>query len=468
MKKKYLNYIPYLQQFVVQLIAFGVSIYLTRLLSIAEYGYIAILGLIFTFPNLLINVSIEKSMLTKAVVKSVDYSTHLIFNILLALTMYLAIVSLSSFAENHFNVHRLSDYLIVMGSSLIFDSISLVYSVKLIRENHFALRAKIFIVSSIVSSITGLVSLYNGCGLWSYVFMVLVNSFIQCFLHLIFVKLDIKLIFKIKILSEHIKSSLVALLIYLNDGLINFVYTYVLTVINPSSLGLFSRGDSLSKILSLNVSNVIDKYYFSFYSKYNKNTEMLYAHTKVSVNLFLLMISFSTFMFFSAKSIYEIAFGSKWIIGVDSVQYLIFAAFFIPNDRLFKSMVFSKLPLRLNFTVDILKVVLMLVPCIVLYFWGYHFFLAAIVAARLLVMLINNLLMRKYLNSRSLLDFYMVLLLIANITIIKLLDYFTLGLFENMNEIIITINHVVIVVCFYFLNRYFVNFCTSRNLATKN
>ena len=429
------------------------------MLSIEEYGFIAIIGLIFIFPNLFINLSIEKSMLKTQAITSTDYSTHLIFNVVLSLVVYLIIVLTSSLLAVHFRAPQLGGMITLLGLSLVFDAISQVYSIKLIRKNRVLLRGKIFIASSLLGSTVGLVTLYLGFGFWSYILMVLSHSIIQCIFHLTLVKLKIKLVFEFNLLLKHLRTSFVGFLIFINEGFINSIYIYGISSMSTNNLALYSRGDSLAKMFSMNITTVIEKYYLSLFSKYTSKAELLHVYASMRTKLFLISIGVTSFMYFASMPLFLVFFGEKWILGVETFKYLVLAAFFIPNDKLFKTMIFSRLSMRLNLYIEIFKFSLMLIPCVFLFYASnYHFFLISLIVVRLIILFLNNFVLLKFFRSRDFQELFAIILLSLNIFGIQIIDH-------ELNNYVVVTNHIMKIFYFsalsgflYFINKYLLTF----------
>lgn len=426
---------------------------MTRLLTVQEYGHLAIIGLIFTFPNLLINISIEKSILAKHFITPLEYSTYLVFNTLLAFFLYLIIVLSSHFFESFFNVYDLGRMLVVMGLSLIFDAITQIYSVKLLHENNVLLRGKIFIVSSILGSIATLVSLYFGFRLWSYVIMVISISVSQFSLHLFFVRFRLNWKFKFTVLYFHLRRNSTSFVSFIFDGFLNALFTYILATFSLANLAFYTRGDSLSKTFAFNIANVIDKNYIRIFNNSERISDNLNLFSKIRLNLYLIMILSTAFLYCSSSYIFSLIFGEKWINGSVTFQYLVLAAFFIPTEKLFINLCFSKLGVKTNLYINIVRFFLLIWPCCFV-FYDFNIFLISIVISRFTILFLNNYLLRKYFDFNSILDIYAVIILFLNIVLIHYLGTLAINFFHN-NFIILNISFYLIVSgIFYFLNKH--------------
>ncbi len=426
---------------------------MTRLLTVQEYGYLAIIGLIFTVPNLLINISIEKSILAKHFITPIVYSTYLVFNTILASVLYLIIVLCSNFFERYFNVHDLRRMLIVMGLSLLFDAIAQIFSVKLLHENNVLLRGKIFIASSIFGSISALLSLYSGFGLWSYIIMVLSISVSQFFLLLIFVRLRLQWKFKLAVLYFHLRRNSTTFVSFFFDGFLNTLFTYLLAIFSSTNLAFYSRGDSLSKTFALNISNVLEKNYVKTFKNSERIRETLNQFSTIRLNLFLLMILASSFMYCSSFYMFSLIFGENWINASFTFQYLVLASFFLPIEKLFTNLCFSRLGVKTNFNINVIKFILMLLPCFFVYY-DFNFFLVLIIISRLAIVFLNNYLLRKYFNFISILDIYAVILLFLNIIMIKYLGTLAFSFLHISSNIFNIFFYLVLSGIFYLLNKY--------------
>jgi O-antigen/teichoic acid export membrane protein len=314
-------------------------------------------------------------------------------------------------------------------------------------------RGKIFIASSIFGSISAILSLYMGFGLWSYVIMVLSISVSQFILHLILVRFRLKWKFKWTVLFVHLRRNSISFMSFFFEGFLNFLYTYILSTISFPNLAFYTRGDSLSKTFAFNISSVLDKNYVRIFNNSESTSDKLNLFSKIRVNLFLIMILATEFLYCSSSYIFSLLFGEKWIDGGLTFKFLVIAAFFIPTDKLFINLCFSKLSVKTNLYINMVKFILMLLPCFFV-FYDFKFFLVSIIISRLTILFLNNFLLRKFFNFISIFDIYAVIILFLNIIILQYLGILVINFLDSNSSIFNISFYLVLSGLFYLLNKY--------------
>ncbi|NJM79342.1 MAG: oligosaccharide flippase family protein [Flavobacterium sp.] len=84
------------QQVINQVISFGISIILARLLLPKDFGVIGMIYVFMTFGNLLLDAGMSLSLIRTQNIKDIDYNTVFVSNILIAIFLFLSLFFLAS------------------------------------------------------------------------------------------------------------------------------------------------------------------------------------------------------------------------------------------------------------------------------------------------------------------------------------------------------------------------------------
>lgn len=143
-------------------------------------------------------------------------------------------------------------------------------------------------------------------------------------------KMDADLIFSIqsfKELFEYGSKLLVSNIIY---TLFNNIYNLVIgKVFNTTQLGYFSRADSYSKLIPINLSGVLSKFLFPVLSKINDNDkELINLHKDIVIVTSLFIFPGCLFLAGLAAPLVHLLISDKWMPIVPILQILCFAGIF--------------------------------------------------------------------------------------------------------------------------------------------
>ena len=104
-------------------VQFIVSVLLARLLSPSEYGIVAIVLIFTTIANVLVQNGFASALIQKFHADDLDFSSVLIFNVLLSLAIYILLFLGSPVIAGIYKNPELTDILRVMGIIILPGSI---------------------------------------------------------------------------------------------------------------------------------------------------------------------------------------------------------------------------------------------------------------------------------------------------------------------------------------------------------
>lgn len=250
-------------RFSAQGIQFVFSILIARLLLPEDYGVIAMLNIFLAVSQTFIDSGFGTALIRKIDRTETDFSTVFYFNIVVAAVFYLILFFSAPAIARFYDTPLLESVTKVVALNLIINSLSGIHNAKLSIGIDFKSRAKISIISSIVTGIVGLWMAYDGYGVWALIVQNLCSTAIRTVLLWVIVKWRPRLIFSWKSFKELFSFGSKLLASGLLDTLYNNIYTLVIgKVFSPSTLGVYSKANALAQFPSSNITSVLQSVTF--------------------------------------------------------------------------------------------------------------------------------------------------------------------------------------------------------------
>ena len=255
-------------KFSTQGIQFVFSILIARLLLPSDYGVIAMLGIFMAVSQTFIDCGFTTALVRKLDRTQSDFSTVFYFNIVVAIIAYSGLWFASPYIASFYNIPLLESVTKVVGLNLIISAVSGVQGAHLTINIDFKKKAKLSVSANFCSGAVGLFMAYNGYGVWALVFQTLCANTLYSMLLWLFVRWLPTLTFSWKSFKEFFSFGSKMLASGLLDTIYNNVYTIVIgKCFSATSLGVYSRADTLAQYPSSNITGVLQTVTFPVLSK---------------------------------------------------------------------------------------------------------------------------------------------------------------------------------------------------------
>lgn len=298
-----------------QLVTFGVSIILARLLGPSEYGVIALTMVFMAIANVLTIGGVGTSLIQKKNADELDFSTMFYAGLLLAVSVYVILFFVSPLIADIYNNSQVCPILRVLGLTLPISSVNSIQQAYVSRQLEFRKFFYATLIGGVLSGIVGISMAYFGYGVWALVgqqisnivFNTITLSFIvdwcpRCMFS--FERFKDLFGFGVKLMG----ANLVGTIFYeLKIFLVGVKY-------KPADLGLFNRGESLPQMISNNINNTISTVMFPALSKMQDDKKAVKSALRRSMltsSYILMPIMF--FLCSVADKIVFILLGDEWL-----------------------------------------------------------------------------------------------------------------------------------------------------------
>ena len=351
------------QELASKLISFSITIVLARILSPAEFGLIAMLFVFIAVGNSLLDGGLTSSLIRTAEVTQKDCSTVFYFNLIGSLIIYSILFLLAPFISEFYHQSVLTKVVRVYGIVLIINAFYGIQQTLLVKEMKFKTMTMIQIPAVIGGGILGVILAKLGFGVWSLVWMGLLNSFISTVLHWYFSPWRPILLFDSLSFRKHFNYGYKLTL----SGLIDKVYQNIYAIIigkfyPPAQLGFYSRAESISQLPTGIISSAIGKVTLPMFTKIAHDHEQLVnIYRKVMLQVLFWMAPSLVALSVIAEPLFRLMLTDKWLPAVPYFQILCIAGIMYPihayNLNILKVKGHSDLFLRLEIIKKLLCII---------------------------------------------------------------------------------------------------------------
>lgn len=320
---------------------FFFGILIARLLLPETYGTFAIVTIIYSFGNIIIDAGLGKSIIQNKKNSNIELNSIYWANFLLSILVVLIIFSISDLLESYLEFKNLSIALKISSSTIIISSLIVVPSALLLKQQNFKILFMCNAISIMISGITGYLLAANGFGIYSLLTQLILIKLVFLLSLFFLSKWTPKLIFSKRTLLARFGFTSKLLLSALLEFITN-IFTSLLIGknLNGNSLGIFNRANSYS----LAFSSFFTSFLFSiFFPKLSKLNSELNKINDYFIHIFnksvLLIIPICVLLSLISKDLILLLLGIKWsfvgdifsililtkginILGVINTQYL--------------------------------------------------------------------------------------------------------------------------------------------------
>ncbi|MGY5846885.1 lipopolysaccharide biosynthesis protein [Salegentibacter sp. HM20] len=312
------------QQFGVQGISFLVSIILARLLLPAEFGLIAMIGIFMGVGGILMEGGLGQSLIRAKEPDQEDYSTVFFFNlagsIIVYGIVYFAAPLIAAFFEREILIEITRLYCLIF----ILNAFSAIQLTRLTKKMDFKTQLFIKIPSLIISSAVGIYMAYTGFGVWSLVWMGLIQSFTQSVQLWFWSKWQPSWVFNMEKFRFHFNFGIKLTMSGLLDVI--FVNAYPIMIgkfFTPAQLGYYSRADSLKQFPVNNIGAVLGKVTYPLFASIQEDTARLKrVYSKIMKMVIYLVAPTLIIMAVLAEPLFRFLLTEKWLPAVPYFQIL--------------------------------------------------------------------------------------------------------------------------------------------------
>jgi len=305
-------------------IQFVIQIILARLLSPEDFGLIAMITVVISISNSIMDSGFGNALIREKNVTQKDYSTVFNFNLVTSIIIYIIIFFLAPTISRFYVEERLIKILRVLSISIIINSFGLVQRTILTKKIDFKTQTKINVVASISSGVIGIILASLGFGVWSLVIRTIFMNLVQSVMLFISNRWIPSLEFDINSFKKYFKFGWKLLI----SGLINTIYNNLYYLIigrgfSASILGYYTNASKLKDTVTQSITSAIQKVTYPVLSNMNTDDiQLKFSYKKILKNAAFIIFPIMIGLASVANPLISVLLGERWIPSIVYFQIL--------------------------------------------------------------------------------------------------------------------------------------------------
>ena len=439
------------QQFSSQLVSFGISVFLARLLLPSDFGAIAMFSVLTSIASSIVDSGMASSLIRSKDINDKDLSTVFWFNLLTSFFLYSVIFLIAPLVADFYNLPVLKNVIRVYSITLIINALVTVQGVTFLKKLDFKTGFKVQIPSQIIGGLSGIFFAYNGFGIWSIVYYNIIQTTVSTIQLWIYSNWKPSLVFSNEKFKEHFAFGYKLTLSGLLNTIFNNIYTVIIgKIFSAVQLGFYNRADTLKQLPVTNLSNALNKVTFPLFSKIKDNDEKLKEVYKRLMKVVVFIITpVLSVMIVVATPLINLIFTEKWLQVVPYFQVLALTGVLYPIHSYNLNILKVKGRTDLFLILEMIKKALIVIVLVVSLKYGIMGLIWGQVISSFLAFFINTYYTGKFLNYGPVKQFFDLTptLLISGILatmMYYLRKYFLTGYVDIIQILIITFSYIVL------------------------
>lgn len=319
------------QQLSVQIINFGVQVILARLLMPEMFGLIAMIIVFISIGQTLMDSGMTSSLIRTKNPDQLDYSTVFITNIIMSCAIYGLVYFFAPYIAKFYNQDILTDIVRIFALTFVIRALVAVHVAKLTKEMNFKLQMKLQVPSTIIAGIVGVSLAYQGYGVWSLVWLNLVQAIIFTIQNWLFINWKPSLVFDWQRFKHHFAFGYKLTLASLIDVIYNDIYRIIIgRFFSPAQLGFFNQAETMRLFPVQQISSVMGKVTYPMFAKIDNDQALKAAYRTTMKLVFFVSVPVMLALILVAEEGFRFVFGEKWLPAVPYFQVLALASIVRP------------------------------------------------------------------------------------------------------------------------------------------
>ena len=336
-------------------VQFLVGIILARLLKPEQFGLIGMLTIFLAIAQTFLDSGFGPALIQRPVVTQEDTSSVFYFNILIGAVCAGLLCFLAPWIAQFYSQPVLVKLLRLMSLLLVINAFGLVQTALLSKAIDLKTQAKITLIASIFSGITGIILAFHGFGVWSLAIQQLSSAFIRVILLWFLGSWRPSFTFRLGSLKIFFGFGSKLLVSGILNKIFDNIYLIVIgKVFSPSDLGYFTRANNLQQLPSQTLSGIVSRVTFPVFSSIQESDreKLKRGMKKALTSLVLINFPMMIGMAVTARPLVIILLTEKWLPIVGYLQLLCLVGLMFPlhvmNLNVLQAMGRSDLFLRLE------------------------------------------------------------------------------------------------------------------------
>ena len=384
-----------------QIIAFGVSVILTRLLLPAEFGIIGIALALVSFSAIFYDFGLKASIIQADAISQKQLSTIFFLNLLGGVILFLLCFSFSGLIERFYKINGLANVIIAVGLLLIINATASLPIGLLSRKLQFKKIAFVNLTGAFAGGIVAVIMAYHGWGVWSLIANTLINAVIVLIGVFFISAWKPSLIFDLKSVKPLWNFGSTVFGIEILESVFSRIDVFLIgKVFQATTLGFYTRAQSLDNMVKQFSSGSLIAVVLPYFSRIKEDKQALNAYYQQSLHLIAMASLFFTgLLYVTSIDLFTLLFTNKWSFSGELFQIIALAGFAYPVSALMVNVILALGKTKLIVRLEVLKKIVLLPVFLFGLFGSIKFFLYGLVGAYWLIVLLNSFFVSKVVNT---------------------------------------------------------------------
>lgn len=428
-----------------QAVGFVISIFLARLLEPRDFGIVSMSLVFITIFQVFTDFGFASALIQNEKNTSLTYSSVFYINVIFGLALFLIFQGIAPVVGDFYKQPIVAELVRWTSLSFIFSSLNIVQRTILRRNIDFRTLTIRGIISQVGGGVVGVALAFRGYGVYALVFQNISSSLLNTMILWRVTDWYPRFEFSLK---EVKKLSGFSAFMFL-DQFVSTIFNrldvlFIAKVFSPTTLGFYSRADSVNNLVAKYSSSSITKVFFPVLSKM-QNDDAAFERTYRRIFNLACFVSFGLtgVLFLLGQDVITVLFGNKWMHSVFIFQILVLKAFSFPVNTIMITAFISKGKSRENFVMGLARKSLTLLPYIIGYFQGLSAFLLSVVFVNYLTTVLNIFYLDKILGLSTVMHLRELFSGAVIVGLFVALYYFSGIDFTLLNRILATIGFCI-------------------------
>lgn len=441
-----------IQRFSVQFINLFVQIILARLLMPEDFGLIAMIQIVITLGQTLIDSGMTSSLIRTKDPDERDYSTVFYTNLIASIIIYAIVFSVAPFVAHFFEEAMLTDLVRFYAIAFIIQAFSAVQLARLTKQMKFKLQMLLQLPATIIGGIVGVTMAYSGYGVWSLVGLNIVMTLVLAILLWFKSEWRPRLVFDWSRFKVHFNFGYKLTISSLLTNLYSESYALIIgKFFSSAQLGFYKQANTLRMFPVSNVTSALNKVTYPIFAEVqDDNVRLKNIFKKITFLVFFATTPVMLVSIVIAEPLFRFLLTEKWLPAVPYFQILCVAAIFYPLSMYNLNIIAAKGLSGLHLKLEVIKKILSILVLLALLKFGIYGVVFAAAISMLIHALVNSIYSGRLIDypiSEQLKNLYPIILVgtVSMVIAYYLLEYI------NDNIIIADFLQILIITTIYFI-----------------
>ncbi|MFT7071406.1 lipopolysaccharide biosynthesis protein [Patiriisocius sp. Uisw_017] len=319
-----------IQVFIKRIFDLLVKLVLVNLLFPEDFGLVGIATAITSIIYVISEFGFKAALIQRKnkLLEDLHYQSVFWWSVFWSSTIFILVYFIGTpIAARFYDEPLLLKIIPILTAPILIEAVTIVYRTKMLRSLNFKTLAIINSIAAIITGFIAIIIALKGGGVWALVFYILIPFVISLPFYIVLIRWKPKLQFSIVSLKQLFQfgffTFITSLILIISS---NIDYLFIGKLISTKALGIYSLAFMLTVLISTQVTSMIDRVMFPFYSKIQGNLGIIRNYYLKSLRYYsLVLFPIMLVLFVLCTPIIKLFFGYKWIDAKTPIRLLVIA-----------------------------------------------------------------------------------------------------------------------------------------------